>query len=387
MKTSIKIFVLIFSIFLSYITVAQNTAPEIQWEKTYGTEYKEEAYQVIETIDFGLAVCGYCKSFSKKEGDFWFFMLDSSGFVYWERKTGGVEQDIATCIVQNPDYGFTVSGFTYSKGKGRRDIWVYKTNSAGKGLYNKTYGGLKKEGASSIITTRDEKNIICGYTNSIGAGSYDFWVLALNKFGFQIWEKTYGGLESDIGQCLIATSDNGYIMCGDTKSKGAGDWDIWVVKLQNDGNIEWEKTFGEKFSDKSTSIIQTTDGGYVICGSTVNKEANTDISVIKIDTKGNLLWKKSYGGKFGEEANSIYQTQDGGFVVAGYTESKGAGFSDFWVLKLNENGDLMWDKTLGGAEYDIANSIIQVADGGYVVCGGTFSKGAGDWDIWLVKLK
>ena len=387
MKITIKIFLLFFFISISFNTIAQNTAPEVQWEKTYGSEYKEEAYQVIETRDYGLAVCGYCKSFVKEEGDFWFFMLDSTGFVYWERKIGGVKQDIATCITQNPDYGFTVSGFTYSKGKGRRDIWVYKTNSAGKGQYNKTYGSLKKDGASSIITTTDEKNIVLGYTNSIGAGSLDFWVLALNQFGFLMWEKTYGGSDSDIGQCIIETNDKGYIMCGDTKSKGAGDWDIWVVKLKKDGNIEWQKTFGKKYSDKATTIVQTTDGGYVVCGSTVNKNTNTDIYVIKIDAKGNLLWEKSFGGEFGEEANSICQTQDGGYAVAGYTESKGAGFSDFWVLKLDEKGSLVWDKTLGGAEYDVANSIIQVVDGGLVVCGGTFSKGAGDWDIWLVKLK
>ena len=153
------------------------------------------------------------------------------------------------------------------------------------------------------------------------------------------------------------------------------------------GAITWDKTFGGSKDDKAYSIAQTSDGGYIVAGDTESKGAGLDdVWVIKLDKNGNKEWDKTFGGKYYDEPYSIAQTSDGGYIVAGYTDSKGAGGEDVWVIKLDKNGNKEWDKTFGGSDWDKANSVIQTSDGGYIVAGDTESKGAGGDDAWVIKL-
>ena len=228
---------------------------------------------------------------------------------------------------------------------------------------------------------------MAGNIRSKGAGSADFWVLKLDGSGGLVWDKTFGGSDWDKATSIVQTSDGGYAVAGMTRSKGAGSNDFWVLKLDSYGGLVWDKTFGGRSWDKATSIVQTSDGGYAVAGWTLSKGAGAgDLWVLKLDSSGGLVWDKTFGSGDREEALSIVQTSDGGYAVAGYIRSKGAGSHDFWVLKLNSSGGLVWDKTFGGSDWEYPNAIVQTSDGGYALAGRTSSKGAGMSDFWVLKL-
>jgi hypothetical protein len=200
------------------------------------------------------------------------------------------------------------------------------------------------------------------------------------------WNRTFGGKDEDEVDSIIQTKDGNFMVAGTTSSKGAGDYDAWIIKLDKNGNKIWDKTFGGIYNAEANSIIQTRDGGYAVAGETSPESARySDAWVIKLDKNGNKIWDKTFGGEDWDEAESIIQTRDGGYAVAGDTKSKGNGKRDAWIIKMDKNGNKIWDKTFGGKDYDLANSIIQTRDGGYAVAGQTRSKGNGAYDIWVIK--
>ena len=313
----------------------------------------------------------------------------------WDKTYGGSAYDRANSLIQTADGGYAVAGYTKSKGAGDYDdFWVIKLDEQGNQVWDKTYGASLKDQANSLIQTTDggyavvgQTESVVGYTKSVGAGGFDFWVIKLDEQGNQVWDKTYGGSNNDWANSLIQTTDGGYAVAGPTKSKGAGVYDFWVIKLDKRGKIVWDKTYGGSAYDWAESLIQTTDGGYAVAGSTKSKGAGDyDFWVIKLDTRGKIVWDKTYGGSAYDWANSLIQTADGGYAVAGVTTSKGAGGADFWIIKLDEQGNQVWDKTYGGSGGDGASSLIQTTDGGYAVAGYTYSKGAGKEDFWVIKL-
>ena len=252
----------------------------------------------------------------------------------------------------------------------------------------KTFGGSGEDMATSIIQTTDGGFAVAGYTYSKGAGDADFWIVKLDENGKKIWDETFGGSDRDKATSIIQTKDGGFAVAGYTVSKGAGSADFWVVKLDEYGKKIWDKIFGGNSWDSATSIIQTKDGGFAVAGDTSSKGAGyCDFWVVKLDKNGKKLWDKTFGGSSADVAHSIIQTKDCGFAVAGRTWSKGGGEIDFWVVKLDENGKKIWDKTFGGSKLDEAYSIIQTTDGGFAVAGWTLSKGAGEEDFWVIKLK
>ena len=204
------------------------------------------------------------------------------------------------------------------------------------------------------------------------------------------WDKTFGGSRDDRANSIVSTPDGGYAVVGKTSSKAAGNYDFWVLKLDASGNLLWDKTFGGNKWDNASSIISTPDSGYIVAGNTWSKGTSSgDLWILKLDAFGNLLWEKII-----EDWNnvvtaeySIVSTPDGGYAVAGYTRSKGAGKEDAWIVKLNNKGDIIWDKTFGGSGVENAKSIVLTPDGGYAVAGYTRSKGAGGSDFWVLKLK
>jgi len=204
--------------------------------------------------------------------------------------------------------------------------------------------------------------------------------------GALVWDKTFGGSGIDKASYIQQTKDGGYIVAGNTFSKGAGKEDAWVLKLDSDGSLVWDKTFGGSADDNAYSIQQTKDGGYIVAGVTASKGAgHRDDWVLKLDSDGSLVWDKIFGGSGNDYAYSIQQTTDDGYIVAGFT---GILNWDAWVLKLDSDGSLVWDKTFGGSDRDQeAHSIQQTTDGGYIVAGYTKSKGAGSSDAWVLKLK
>jgi len=207
----------------------------------------------------------------------------------------------------------------------------------------KTYGGSSSDYAYSIQQTSDGGYIVVGETWSFGAGSGDIWVLKLDANGTVVWQKTYGGSDYETAYSIQQTSDGGYIVAGETYSFGTGYFDIWVLKLDANGTVVWQKTYSKSSYETAYSIQQTSDGGYIVAGKTYSFLGGfycEKFWVLKLDTNGNVVWQKIYGGKYDAVAKSIQQTNDGGYIVAGHTWSFGNGGYEFWVLKLDANGDI-----------------------------------------------
>lgn len=254
--------------------------------------------------------------------------------------------------------------------------------------WQKTYGGINLDEASSIQQTNNGGYIVAGHTTSYGAGHYDFLTLKISANGAVEWQKTYGGVRFEWAEFVQQTGDGGYIVTGKTESFGAGLDDFWVLKLSPDGVVEWQKTYGGVGSEEANSIQHTSDGGYIVAGDTSSFGAGLlDAWVLKLSPEGMVEWQKTYGGVGHDKAYSIKQTGDGGYVVACWTESFGAGLDDFWVLKLSSDGVVEWQKTYGGLNCEWAYCIQQTHDGGYVVAGETVSFVMETQEIWVLKLK
>jgi hypothetical protein len=249
--------------------------------------------------------------------------------------------------------------------------------------FAKTYGGTGWDEASSVQQTSDGGYILAGYTSSFGAGGDDIFLIKTDANGNVQWAKTYGGTGWDEASSVQQTSDGGYILAGYTSSFGAGGDDIFLIKTDANGNLQWAKTYGGTSEDWAHSVQQTSDGGYIVAGTTWSFGAGYyDIFLIKTDANGNIIWAKTYGGTSLDEAYSVQQTSDGGYIVAGRTWSFGVG-GDIFLIKTDANGNIQWAKTYGGIYGDNAYSVQQTSDGGYIVAGGTGSFGAGG--AFLVK--
>jgi uncharacterized delta-60 repeat protein len=358
--------------------------------KAIGGNDWDGAYSIIQDSDGGYVVAGSTGSFGAGSVDIYLVKLDSEGNIVWTKTIGGSGIDVAYSIIRSSDGGYVVAGYTRNESSYYDDsnIYVMKLDSGGNVVWAKTIGkssigGTLWEVAWSIIQSSDGGYVVAGYT---GAGS-DIYLVKLDSSGNVIWIKTIGGQSGDVAYSIIQSSDGGYVVAGYTYSFGAGGSDVYVVKLDSAGNVVWNKTIGGIGDDIAYSVIQSSDGGYVVAGYTQSFGAGIrDIYLVKLDSGGNVVWSKTIGGRLKDEANSITQSSDGGYVVAGYTQSFGAGGSDMYLVKLDSSGNVQWTKTIGGRSADGAYSIIQSSDGGYVVAGYTESFGAGGSDMYVVKM-
>jgi len=315
--------------------------------------------------------------------------MDKTRDISWEKTFGGKGDDEANSIQQTTDGGYIVAGWTESFGSAWwKDIYILKLNSEGEVEWQKTFGGGDSDEAKSIQQTTDGGYIVVGRTGSFGSGGYDVYILKLNVKGEIEWQKTFGGKDYDEANSVQQTIDGGYIVAGWTKSFGSGGYDVYILKLNSKGEVEWQKTFGGWNDDEANSIQQTIDGGYIVAGVTGSFGfGEQDAYILKLNLKGEAEWQKTFGGKGDDEAKSIQQTKDGGYIVAGWTKSFGsAWWKDVYILKLNSKGEVEWQKTFGGEYDDLANSIQQTTDGGYIVAGWTESFGSGYEDVYILKL-
>jgi hypothetical protein len=248
-------------------------------------------------------------------------------------------------------------------------------------------GGSYSEVARAIIQTTDGGYAVAGWTTSFGAGGADVYVVKLDGSGNIQWTRTIGGGNDDYGYSIIRTSDGGYAVAGATKSFGAGITDVYVVNLDGSGNIQWTRTIGGAYEDNGYSIIRTSDGGYAVAGWTWSFGAGGyDVYVVKLDGSGNIQWTRTIGGVSDDRGYSIIRTSDGGYAVAGTTKSFGAGYRDVYVVKLDGSGNIQWTRTIEGDGDEEGYSIIRTSDGGYAVAGETLSFDAELIDVYVVKL-
>jgi hypothetical protein len=294
---------------------------------------------------------------------------------------------------------------------GDGDFWVVKLSDGGSLLWQKTFGGSGYDSANSVRQTSDGGYVIAGCSDS-DDGDGDVLVVKLSEAGSILWQNRSGGRGPDGAESVRQTSDGGYIIAGYTNS-GDDDvtgnrrkYDFLVVKLSEGGSLQWNKSFGGKGGDFADSIQQTSDGGYIIAGRSDSNDGDVtgnhgrnDFWVVKISEGGSLQWQKTFGGSGNDEAESIWQTSDGGYIVAGSSESNDGdvtgthGDGDYWAVKLTDGGSIQWQKTFGGGDVDVAKSVRQTSDGGYVIAGysksndGDVTGNHGSSDFWVVKLQ
>jgi len=353
----------------------------------------------------------------------WCIVLHAQPSIQWQRTFGGTDTDHANSIHQTTDGGYFVTGISISNNgdvfgnHGGVDVWVLKLDSLGEIQWKKTYGGSSDDRSHSAKQTNDGGYIIAGHTYSNNwdvsgnHGSYDAWVLKLSSNGIIQWQKCFGGSNLDEAWDIKQTLDDGYIVIGGSNSTDGdlsfnhGSRDFWVVKLDNSGSIEWQKSLGGSGSDIGYAIGLTSDGGYIINGEVGSNDGQvsgfhggTDFWVVKLNFEGKIEWEKALGGTGLDRGNDIHQTRDGGYIAFGQTRSSNGdvtgqhGAYDQWAVKLDISGNIEWQKALGGSSEEFATKIYQTSDNGYVMVGQTQSTDGdvigndGGADIWIVKV-
>jgi hypothetical protein len=370
-------------IFFGFAAIA-SAEVEVEWEKTFGGSSYDIGYSLCPTSDGGYVITGYCGS---DGGDVYLVKIDAEGTEVWEKTFGGEDSDWGTSVRETSDGGYIIVGGTYSYGAGAEDIYLIKTNVSGDLAWKKVFGGVNPDWGSAVRETSDGGYIIAGGTYSYGAGKDDLYLLKTDAQGNKVWEKTFGGSDEDWGNSVCESPDGGYLIAGYTEPFGADSEDVYLIKTDAQGNKEWEKTFGGTDDDWAHSLCPASDGGYIIAGGTYSSGAGSkDIYLLKINASGNREWEKAFGGSFWDDAHCVRPTTDGGYIVAGYTESLKSNSLEAYLIKIDAYGNKLWDKAFGGDYWDEAHSVQETTDGGYVIAGYTNSFGAGGGDVYLAKL-
>ena len=359
----------------------------IKWAKAFGGSAYDDAWAVEVAPNGDIVVVGYTESFGDSNGDVWILRLDENGNIKWQKAYGGSDWDVArgVAIAQNGD--IIVVGRTYSFGNGSSDAWVLRLDENGNIKWQKTYGGGSIDGAWAVTVADNGDIIVVGFTQSFGAGSSDVWVLRLDENGNVIWQKAYGGVHQDEAYGVTIAPNGDIIVVGWVGGLGAGSWDAWVLRLDANGNVKWQKAFGESDDDEAWAVTVADNGDIIVVGYTRSFGAGSyDVWVLRLDENGNVKWQKAYGGSDWDGVWDVKTVSNGDIVIAGYTNSFGAGDYDIWILRLDENGNIKWQKAYGGIGDDEATGLAIADNGDIIVVGFTNSFGAGDYDIFVLRL-
>jgi hypothetical protein len=363
-----------------------NPSKEI-WNKTFGGNDDDRAYSVQQTSDGGYIVIGFTGSFGLGGvRDAWLIKTDSFGNKQWDRMYGGVADEWGFSVLQTSDGGYIFISSTGSYGAGRDDLWIVKTNSTGVEQWNRTIGGTEDDFGFVIQPTTDNGFIITGYTKSFGTGTIDLWLVKTNNTGIEQWNRSFGGTGYEGGGSVVQTSDGGFIIAGVTNSFGAGKNDAWLIKTNSNGIEQWNRTFGGPEDDSGSSAQQTADGGFVIEGETRSYGAGlNDLWLIRTNSNGKEQWNRTFGTSTWDYGMSGQKTADGGYVLLGLTYSYTVGGGDAWLIKTDSSGNEEWNVSFGGFNSEYPYSVQQTADTGFIIAGQTYSFGVGSGDMWLIK--
>jgi len=414
-------------IILLLICTTTAHAQEIEWQNTIGGSGVEFLNYTQQTSDGGYILGGRSNSGvsgdktepSKGDYDYWVVKLDATGNIQWQNTIGGDDADWLQSVQQTTDNGYILGGWSKSNisadktenSQGASDFWVVKLDSIGNIQWQNTIGGDSTDNLYSLQQTTDGGYILGGFSISsisgdkteYSIGGSDYWVVKLDASGNIQWQNTIGGYENDNLYSLQQTTDGGYILGGRSMSNATGDKtensqgldDYWVVKIDATGNIQWQNTIGGNSWDELESIEQTSDGGYILGGAsysynsgdkTENSQGDFDYWVVKLDAKGNLQWQNTIGGDNWDKLKSIQQTSDGRYIFGGYSSSyisgdkteNSQGNYDYWVINIDSIGNILWQNTIGGLYAEALSSIKQTIDGGYIIGGQSVSPISGD---------
>jgi predicted secreted protein len=384
-----KRILLIATFFMFLISTLMAQSPSILWAQTFGGPNNDEAFDIIKTSDGGYAICGMTESKGKGGRDAWVLKLDPNGKLEWEKTYGDKGDEEANAIIQTRDNGYAIVGYTTSKGKGKKDIYMVKIDSSGNQQWEGIYGGSKHDIGNGIVQTYDGNYAIVGSTKSVGSGNFDIWVLKVDTKGNRIWRKTEWCRGADYGNSIAENPrDSSLVVCGTTYSNANGMSDLWLIKITREGRREWKKNYGSINKDNGNHLTIKSTGEYIMSGSTQPKgERYEDFWVVGFTAESWDDWEKSYGTSRDEAATGSSETTDGGIIVCGYTNSYGEGSYDFWVMKFDKQGKQLWQETYGGPDEELGRAVVATGKNEAVICGSTRSDGEGKRDIWVIYLK
>jgi hypothetical protein len=339
------------------------------------------------------------------------------------RTFGGMTYDYGNCVQQTKDGGYIIVGETESFGADGRDVWLIKTNNNGNMVWSRRFGGSKGDAGYSVRQTTDGGYIIAGTKESDFYKYGNIWLIKTDSRGNKVWDKTFGGSDWDWSNCVQQTTDGGYIIIGETYSWGTGEIHGWLIKTNNDGNKEWDRFFNgkpgkfvqqtiddgyiiivgkrlvkfdndgnkiwdKKFESSGNCVQQTTDEGYIITGVVELDFFDYDVWLVKTDKDGNKIWNKTFGGGFRDYGGCVQQTSDGGYIIVGTSNSFDFGSPDVWLIKVDSNGNMVWNRTFGAGRFfafEVGRYVQQTTDGGYIIVGDKGITYTEICNIWLIK--
>ncbi|MEZ4927009.1 MAG: T9SS type A sorting domain-containing protein [Saprospiraceae bacterium] len=424
-----KRFFLLYLLHVSIISI--QAQPTIEWQKTFGGSLYDEGTSVKQTSDGGYIIAGNTFSsdgdiFGHRGGwDVWVLKTDQSGTIQWKKVYGGTGNDVVEHIQKTTDGGYFIVGYSESNNfdvsgnHGDFDGWVLKLDSSGNIEWQNSIGGSGWDEFWAGQQTTDGGYIVAGRSASndgdatLNHGQLDSWVVKLSSEGEIEWQKSFGGSKDDIGYALIQTKDGGYLLASETASNDGdvsglhGNTDIWLAKLLVNGEIEWQKALGGNSGDTPSDIVQNEDGTFIVLGFVGSSTGDIsvyygwlDFWLVKVDQTGEIVWEKTLGGSGPDWARKVLPSNDGGYIVAGTTHSEdfdvvgNDGGEDFWIVKVNSVGELVWQKTLGGTKQEAAFGLSSSFDGGFILTGYAYSTNGdltglpnqGNEDLWVIKL-
>jgi len=377
----VRIIFLIFFL-LMLPAVSQDVGPKEVWSKAFGGPHGDGFWSVEQTRDGGYILTGYTST-QGQSSDLWLVKVDLQGDPLWDRAFGGSGEDVGYFVKETQDGGYVVAGSTGSYGMGQERLWILKTDIEGNKQWDCVLGGFVSslgDGGWSVDKTNDGGYIVTGYTRSFGTGKKDLWLLKIDAEGELQWDKTFGGPEDDVGMSVVHAVDGGYVVAGRTASFGAGGDDIWLLRVDDDGEEVWNTTFGGEKDEAAFQVIELKDG-FALVGRSESGSESRRIVLIKVDQGGKKLWERNYKGSSG---SSLQPTADGGFLIAGRKDSKDFG-RDALLIKTDPSGWEQWSEEMQAQGDGIATSAIQGGEGDYIVAGICSSSRSGAEDAWLAK--
>jgi hypothetical protein len=402
----------------------------LAWQRSFGGSDKERPYSISSLSNGSYAIAGESYSsngdVSGNHGllDFWILSLDLEGNILWQRSCGGSKDDGATSIIKNYDGNYVVTGYSSSSDGdvsdnfGARDVWVIWLNEMGNIGFERNYGGSLNDMATCIIQTSDGGYAFTGYSESNDGqvsgnhGDKDIWICKTATNGDIEWQNSYGGNGVDVAESIIQTTDNGFVVAGYSNSNDGdvsgnqGKIDFWIFKVNPEGVLTWEYSYGGTEDDLAYTVIQTPEGGLAVIGQTYSNNGDvsgnhggSDFWYLKLFQNGIVDWQKCFGGSGDDRGNSVLNANEGGFSLIGYSESNNGdvignhGQMDYWLVKINMEGQIEWQRSFGGSELDRAYSLIQTTDGSYIIPGSSYSNDGdvtgnmGSQDYWIVGIR
>ena len=410
----------------------------IDFVKTFGGSLNDSAQSIVNTSDGGYAILGFTQSndgdiINKPNDsfDYWVLKFNAQNEIEWQQVYGGTGDDRGRQIIQTQDGGYAIIGSSESNdidvsgNNGAQDYWFAKLDSSGTISWQKSFGFSGSDIGISVLQSNDQGYLITGILDVTASGGLgnssrsnqrhaggDYWALKLSVSGDIEWSKYYGGNFTETPGGIAQTNDDGFIIAGGSDSNDTdissniGSYDFWIIRIAANGDLVWEKSFGGEENDEARAIVKSSDGNFVIAGDTRSNNGNVssnngaaDLWIIKISPDGNLIWEKTLGGTSFDVARAITTTQDNGFLLAGSSRSSDGdvamnkGQNDAWALKVDSNGAIEWEISAGGSDIDFAYGISELNDKSIVVVGDTTSndqditENKGFTDLLVLKIK